>query len=98
MENIIDEAAIRANEDREKLKRLLEMKPAAMRNMVLSMYDQTPSVSEKGADVVALLGMAGIKTRVDLCKALANTGLRQGTTEWDTFYDKYCESHPNLPI
>ncbi|MEI6174283.1 MAG: hypothetical protein WCR01_11070 [Bacteroidota bacterium] len=98
MENIIDDAAVIAAQDREKLKQLLSNKPTAVRNTILSLFDQAINTVEPGADIVSVLGQSHIKTKRDLAGALTKAGCRFGTPEYDQFYDRFCAAHPDLSI
>jgi len=94
----IDEAALEANANREKLKQLLALKPVAIRNTILAMYNETPNLLEPGSDVVATLGMSNIKTKRELSAALERAGVRPLSKEYNDYYDRYCTEYPNLPI
>lgn len=98
MENILDESALQARADRDKLQQLLAMKPASVRNTILSLYDTATNTIEPGADIVSVLGQSHIKTKRELAAALERAGCRFGSKEYDNYYDAYCTANPDLSI
>jgi len=98
MENILDEAAIQKNADREKLKSLLAFKPKAVQNTIMNLFDTTHNLLEPGSDVVSVLGQSNIKSRRELSAALEKAGVRPLSNEFNNYYDRYCAEYPDLSI